>query len=118
MFKITLTFVLFVFANLGNASTIKDFDSDALQLLTASSHCPAEFVEAMEGADRVGRAKYIDDRRRGRYTITTVRQEEGPNYETRDVATLKITRTRVRSKGKASNQRASWSIDCDIIRYD
>jgi hypothetical protein len=115
--KVILSMLMFV-AVLGNgvaqASESWVYDSKATGLLTkVFESCPIQFIQAMKGADRIGKASYMSDRPGEWITITT---EKG-NYtggQSKEVATLKISRKRIDVDGLPEQ----FKVTCELTESE
>jgi len=119
--KKLLAISAFMFAlGSANASETKQFDSNSLQLLNAVfANCPIQFVQAMKGANRVGKATYTSDRPGETYIITTFAGGYAPSFDSYPVSTLKITRTVVRDGGPiAADRPTQWNVSCQLTSHD
>ena len=93
----------------------KDFDGDATQLLSAVfNNCPIQFIQAMKGANRVGKASYAADRNKEVYEITTVGGGYAPTFQTYPVAVLKIYREVVTETLVAPDKPTHWKVQCEL----
>lgn len=123
MEKIILLIGLLV-STMGYASTEKNFDDDALELLTAVfNYCPVEFIQAMKGANRVGEAQYSSPRSdpggpfKQTYTIKTIGGGYAPPFENYDVATLTINRVTVVEEHHVPDQPTIWKTSCTLTSH-
>jgi len=123
MKKLTMVSMLFfVFGN-AQAGTEKEFDRNATELLSVVfNHCPIHFIQAMDGANRVGKAhwhSYSDDEigtTTEVYTIVTVAGGYAPSFKSFDVATLRITRKIVNKPSHGGVDRPSkWNTTCKLV---
>ncbi|MBI3294378.1 MAG: hypothetical protein HYZ71_06565 [Deltaproteobacteria bacterium] len=92
----------------------QELDHNARQLLTVVfTDCPIPFIQAMKGADRVGRVLYTADRNGEAYEISTVADGFAPVFHSYDVATLKIVR-KVVPRPAIPDRPAHWQTACEL----
>ena len=115
---ILVSSLLFAFLS-ANANETKQFDTDSLQLLTAVfNNCPVQFIQAMKGANRVGKASYSSDRQGESYSITTVGGGYAPSFQSHAVATLEIVRTVARDTTHVPNRPTQWTVSCQLTNHE
>ena len=89
----TLVIVGVIMIHSVQASEFYDYDAKAVDLLNkVFSSCPIQFIQAMKGADRVGKVSYSSDRPGEWITLTTVTGGSWGGPQIREIATLKISR--------------------------
>lgn len=120
--KLIMTLGLLAAINV-NAGTIKEYDSDALDLLyTVFTYCPKEFAEAMDGANRIGKATFSSPRPASSfgpikeiYTISTVGGGYAPFFESYEVATLTIEKESIPDES-FPDIPTGWKTTCTVHR--
>jgi len=97
------------------ASEHWEFDHKAIQLLNrVFNSCPVEFIQAMRGADSVGKASFSSDRTGEKISLTTVGGGFAPTFQFFDVSTLVITRTRIIEENPPPDAPAQFRVTCSL----
>ena len=108
-------FVAFLGSGISHASEAWEYDSKATHLLTTVfENCPIQFIQAMRGADRVGKASYSSDRTGQWVTLTTVGGGYAPTFESYEVATLKISKVREPENNHVPDMPDQFKVSCDL----
>ncbi len=118
---IMISMLFFTFGT-AQAETSYDYDAKSTELLSVVvNHCPIQFIQAMAGANRVGKAAFSESTKEGvvsrEYTIVTVAGGYAPSFQSYDVATLKIARQTVNrpSHGVATDRPTQWNTTCKLV---
>lgn len=121
---IVMSLFIFGISHLATANSNKKYDANATFLLTTVfNSCPIKFIQAMKGADRVGKAElstYFEDEigtTTKEYVIVTVAGGFAPSFKPYDVSTLKITKKSVVNNSGAADRPTKWNTTCQLISH-